>query len=438
MGEKTKKSAIWYLLVAIVFLAAVIFFINRDMQAEEFENEIRMDYQRCFTEAVQYVDDLQLSLEKSKFVNDPGQMMRLSGEIYRQATSAAANLALLPLKTEPLEHLNEFLNQVGNYAYSLSFKMLEGEKITEEEYLNLKNLEGYAKSVAAALDKNLEDLYNGTLDIRKTAEGSTPSGIDQVLGEIETQLHDYPALIYDGPFSSHLTDRKPLFLEGMNEISAEEALNKVKKLSKRENLEVVEEKGNLPAFYVYDKDGTFSAAITKKGGYLLSYLDDRTVADATVGIADAKVAASTFLESMGFKNMKESYYEIISDVALINYAATQEGYTLYPDLIKVKVALDTGEVVGCETRGYLMYHKERDIPKIKVSEEEAKGKINSHVEILSASLAVVPSESGSESFCWQIEGALDGRHCLIYVNTQTGAEEKLFILIESETGTLAV
>jgi hypothetical protein len=44
---------------------------------------------------------------------------------------ASSNLALLPLKTEPLEHLNEYLNQVGNYAYVLSYKMLEGEKVTD-------------------------------------------------------------------------------------------------------------------------------------------------------------------------------------------------------------------------------------------------------------------------------------------------------------------
>ncbi|MBQ8002829.1 MAG: germination protein YpeB [Clostridia bacterium] len=438
MGEKTKRMAIYLGLFSLVFIVAAFFGIKRDIQAENYKNEIRMDYQRCFTETVQYVDDLQLSLEKSKFVNDPGQMMRLSGEIYRQASSAAANLALLPLKTEPLEHLSEFLNQVGNYAYSLSFKMMEGESITEEEYQNLKNLEGYARNIAQSLDKNLEDLYNGTLDIRRSAEGSTPSGIDKVMGEIETQLHDYPALIYDGPFSSHLTDRKPLFLEGRKNITAEDAVNVVKKFMGEKTVECVEEKGNIPAYYIYDKEGVISAAVTKQGGYLLSYLNDRTVGEAKANIGEAKVTALTFLENLGFVDMKESYYEIISDVAVINYSAVQSGYTLYPDLVKVKVALDTCEVVGCETRGYLMYHKTREIPQIKISKEQAEEKINPHVEILSTSLAVIPSEGGAESFCWQIEGSLDNRHCLIYINTQTGAEEKLFLLIESETGTLAV
>ncbi len=435
---KFKSSGILLGTLILLLLCTAVFSINRDIELEETKRQIKMDYQRCFTEMVQYVDDLQLSLEKSRFVNDPKQMMRLSGDIYRQASMASSNLALLPLRTEPLEHLNEFLNQVGNYSYSLSFKMLDGGSVTDEEYERLTGLEKYAENIATRLDYDLEALYNGVLDIRRSAEGAAPSGIDKVMGEIESQLHDYPALIYDGPFSSHLTDREPLFLEGMGEVSAEEAFSKVKEITGREDFSYLEETGSVPSYYFYDQKGLCSAVITKKGGYLLAYLNDRNIDEAKHTMSDAKLTASAFLEKQGFKDMKESYYEIISDVAVINYAATQEGYTLYPDLVKVKVALDTLEVVGCETRGYLMYHTKRDIPTIKVSEEAAKSKVNPHVEILSSSLAVIPNDGGSEKFCWQIEGKLDNRRCLIYVNTQTGAEEKLFILIESETGTLAV
>ena len=435
MREKFKVFAG---VLAVLVLCVAVRGINHDIELEKTKRQIKMDYQRCFTEMVQYVDDLQLSLEKSQFVNDGGQMMRLSGDIYRQAAMASSNLALLPLKTEPLEHLNEFLNQVGNFSYALSSKMLKGEDISEEEYKNLTNLENYAVNIAKVLDGDLEDLYNGVLDIRRSAEGATPSGIDKAMGEIETQLHDYPALVYDGPFSSHLTDRKPLFLEGKMEVSEKEALGVVRAVTGKESFSCSEEKGNIPSYYFYDKDGLISVVITKEGGQLLSYLNDREVGEGKFTMGDAKLAATAFLESLGFKNMRESYYEIISDVAVINYAPTQEGYILYPDLIKVKVALDDCSVVGCETRGYLMYHKGREIPQIKISEEEAKGKVNPHVEILSTSLAVIPNDGGSESFCWQIEGKADERRCLIYVNTQTGAEEKLFILIESETGTLAV
>lgn len=427
------------LIVAIVGLS--VFSVYKNTQAKDYANEIRMDYQRCFTELVQYVDDLSVTLEKSKFVNDPRQMMLLSGEIYRQAAQASANLALLPLKAEPLEHISKFLSQVGNFSYSLSLKMLDGNEISKEEYESLSQLTDYANILAKNLDKDLEDLYNGRLDIRKAASNTEESQINVVMGELEQQLHDYPALIYDGPFSSHLTDRESVYLAGKGEITSEEAIEKAKTLmGKNLQFDCVEEKGNIPAYYLTAKDGenSYSIAITKRGGCLLYYLNDRVVTEENKNIADAKIAGVEFLEAAGYKNMEENYYETISNMAVINYSPRQEGYTLYPDLVKVKVALDTGEVIGCEARGYIMYHKERDIPQIQIRDTEALEKVNPNVDVKSISLAVIPQDSGKEEFCWQIEGESDNRKCLIYINTQSGAEEKIFLLIESDTGVLAV
>lgn len=436
---KTKKKHIFVFSVMIVLFCAAVFGIYRDICAEKYSNEIKMDYQRSFTELVQYVDDLQLSLEKSLFVNDSYQMLRLSEEIYRQAAFASANLALLPLAEEPLENLSEFLNQSGDYAVSLSFKMLGGEKISEEEYGNLSSLNRYAQSVSKSLDDDLEKLYSGTLNITRAGSGAKDSGIDAAMGEVEDQLHDYPALIYDGPFSSHLTDRESEFLKDKDEITQEDALLGVKSfLGMGKKLKCEEADGSIPAYYIYDEENNYSVVVTKRGGYLLSYLHNREIGEEQIDIAEAKIRGVKFLSTLGFKNMSENYYETIQNVAVINYTAHQDGYTLYPDMVKVKVALDTGEVIGCETRGYLTYHKVREIPKIKVSLEDACAKINKNVEIASKSLAVVPQDDGSEDFCWQIEGKIGERKCLIYINTQTGAEEKIFLLIESETGVLAV
>ncbi len=439
--EESKKTGKWAILAFAVVAAMLSFGIYKDIQAEGFQNDIEMDYQRCFTELVQYVDDLQTSLEKARFVNDPRQMMLLSGEIYRQASSASANLSLLPLKQKPLENISEFLAQVGNYSYSLSLKMLDGEEVSDKEYKNLSDLESYAEILAKSLDKDLESLYNGTLDITQAGDDAKDSQIDSVMGEIEEQMHDYPALIYDGPFSSHLTDREPLFLENSPEIGEKEAVEKAKSLiGEDKKFNVVLEKGNIPIYYITAEDdsGIYTVGITKKGGALIYYLRDRVAGEATTDMEGAKKKAAEFLIAAGFEGMKENYYEVISNVAVINYAPKQSGYTLYPDLVKVKVALDTGEIIGCESRGYIMYHRQREIPDILISEEEARGKVNPHVNIEGVSLALIPQESGTEAFCWEIEGSIEDRKCLIYINTATGNEEKILLLIESDTGVLTV
>lgn len=72
--------------------------------------------------------------------------------------------------------------------------------------------------------------------------------------------------------------------------------------------------------------------------------------------------------------MTDTYYLKSENIATINYAAQQDGVTLYPDLIKVKIALDTGEILSMEAQGYIFNHMQREelIPQISI--EEARGK----------------------------------------------------------------
>src|SRR5699024_6202634 len=95
-------------------------------------------------------------------------------------------------------------------------------------------------------------------------------------------------------------------------------------------------------------------------------------------------------------NMKATYYLKQGGVATINYAYIQDDVTIYPDLIKVKVALDNGEVLGIETTGYLNNHTERTIEQPAISIEEAKATLNKNLEITSQGLAIIPTEWKTE------------------------------------------
>ena len=56
---------------------------------------------------------------------------------------------------------------------------------------------------------------------------------------------------------------------------------------------------------------------------------------------------------------------------------------MYPDLIKVKVALDNGEILGVETTGYLNCHEQRDTSKVKITKDDAKKVLNKNLQIMS-------------------------------------------------------
>ena len=111
---------------------------------------------------------------------------------------------------------------------------------------------------------------------------------------------------------------------------------------------------------------------------------------------------------------------------------------VYPDLIKVKVALDNGEIVGFESKGYLMSHRQRDIPKPAISMEEALQKVARKENIISSGLAIIPTNYGSELFCYEFKGRLDDQDFLVYINAMTGEEEDILLIINSDEGILTM
>ena len=105
---------------------------------------------------------------------------------------------------------------------------------------------------------------------------------------------------------------------------------------------------------------------------------------------------------------------------------------MYPDLVKVKVALDDGEICGVEAGGYLFNHTTRDNITPSISESVAKKTINYKIDIISSDIAVIPTEYNSEILTYEFKGKIDDREFLIYINANTGVEEKVLLIIDSK------
>jgi germination protein YpeB len=124
--------------------------------------------------------------------------------------------------------------------------------------------------------------------------------------------------------------------------------------------------------------------------------------------------------------------------ATFNCAALQDGVTIYPDLVKVTVALDNGEVTGAEASGYLMSHRERDLPKPSLSEEQAKAVINPRFEVSGGKLALIPVCTKDERLTYEFQGKLGQESYLVYVNALNGREENVLKLVDTPGGTLTM
>ena len=187
----------------------------------------------------------------------------------------------------------------------------------------------------------------------------------------------------------------------------------------------------------YANSSKGSIIITKKGGHILSFNCDRQVNDKTISEEDAINKGKEFLKNNNLGTMKETYYLTNENILTINYAYYQDDVVIYPDLIKVKIAMDNGEILGMEATNYLNNHIEkRDLNNYKISIEDAKKLVSNKVQIESIDKAVIPTEYNTEINCYEIKGKVEDNDFLIFINAQTGEEEDILMIVNTPNGTL--
>ena len=177
--------------------------------------------------------------------------------------------------------------------------------------------------------------------------------------------------------------------------------------------------------------------ISKKGGYLCYLITSTQVAQTNISAQEAVQYALDYLKTLGIENMKESYYATTEGQCTINFAYEENSITFYPDLIKVTVALDTGKIIGIDARGYLTNHHKRENLTISLTQEQASESISPNLSVMDSKLCVIPSSGKNEFFCYEFHCKdKNGQEYLIYIDTQTGQENNILLLLYSDDGTL--
>ncbi len=438
----------FYWLTSVVVVALGVFGTYEYFKAKAYKQSLEDTYNRAFFELTDYVDDIDTLLAKGMLARSAGEMATISQELSVQASAAKSCLSQLPVSEVRLDKTEKFLSQVGDYTYTLSQSLIDKKTISQEEYENLNSLGTYASSLNQSLGELSDKVYSGELKFGDNANISLQKVVyaetSHPFSAIEKEFGEYPSLIYDGPFSEHIESMEPKLIKGMRELTKEEAAGRVVKFFgvASDKIEYVSETQNslMNSYMFRIKNGRkeTTVSLTKQGGQVVYFLTNRNVRAEKLSLEDAIEKAEEFLKSKGFENMQSSYYEKTNGIATLNFAYKQNNVLCYSDLIKVKVALDDGEVVGMEANGYIMNHTIRDIRTPQLTKQEARAKISSNLNIDDVNVALIPKDSKREVLCYEFKGNAGGRNFLIYINAETGKEEDIQILIESPDGVLTI
>ena len=439
--------------MALLLLVILTLYIARLMiNNNNLKQTLNNNYSQSFYELVEYSNNVETLLAKAQISSTPEYSAKTFTEIWREANLAENSLAKIPITHVTLTSANKFLNQVSDYSYALSHKTIEDTSLSDEDFTNIKMLYDNCKTLNMTLATLESDMGNGSLSWEELTKTEKNTELAQEVanisqdnfGNIEKNLQDYEGLIYDGPFSEHMTSPEPKGLgdEIFDQTRAEEVFYQYVEQSQLSELKyngIVEGKIRAHSFTGVYNDGTnVYMDISEIGGKVIFISKSRQPIYSNLEIEEATRVAQEFLASHGFESMEESYYMIEGTSVTINFAYVQNGVICYPDLIKVKVALDNGEILGMETQGYLNTHTIREISVPKIDVNEARKLVNKDVEITSERLALIPTDWSTEILTYEFKGRVDDRNFIVYVNANTGKEEDVFLLIESENGILAI
>ena len=440
-------SVICILLIIVAILGVILYRKQR-----EYRQASENSYNMAFYELVDYVQNVETYLAKSLISSTPEHGAETLTHLWREANLAQAYLSRLPIESQELSSTEKFLNQVSDYSYSLSRKNIYNEELTDDDLNNLKELHTYSVDLENTLNQLSEDLNSGRFEWGELTEKGTVAFAQEVdniskesFSNLEENFHEYSGLIYDGAYSEHLTSSEPKGLTG-DDIDENKAKEIAEEFVGKDN---IKETSNLgfsenATIQSYDfsitnnDEQTINISISKKGGHIIYMNSNRDVSSEIISQEEAGNKAKEFLDNKGFSNMEETYYLKQEGIVTINYAYKQDNVIMYPDLIKVKVALDNGEILGIETTGYLNNHTVRDISNVKITEDEAKKDLNQDLEITSSGMAMIPTEWETEILCYEFKGKVDDKEFLVYINAENGREEDILIITNTPNGTLTM
>lgn len=447
--KKKVNKKVLNVAIFMTFGALIIFSLEMTNNFKRQKNLVQDEYNKSMYLAVSYINNVEVDLAKLLVTSTPKMSAVTLADIWKQANLAKECLEQIPVGQNSMANASKYLTQVSDFSYTLMKQNISDIKLTEEEYEKLKHIYEDSSKLSSNMSDIYDDLNAGRIkwdELEKIGNEKLPDNdISNSISEVGKTFQNYEGLIYDGAFSDHLLSSEPKFLS-QKEISEDDAKKYIEEvILNDEKIERIEFKGESNGkIELYNFDVTLDSkqkrtiSITKNDCKLYLMIGDKKVKEQNISVDEAKKRGMEFLNKLGIDNMIETYYQKTENMIVINYAATQDGVILYPDLIKVKISLDDGKVYGVEAAGYIFNHTTRNNLKPSISQEKAKSILNSSLEIISSDMALIPTESNSEILTYEFKGKIDNREFLIYINADNAREEKVLLVIDNKNGVLTM
>lgn len=444
MNRKNKSIKILALSTSIFALSTIglgVAYAIKSEQANSYKLSLENVYEKNFYNLLDSVNTAENDLSKVLASSGSTYQSKLLNSVAKASNEAQISVSALPLTQSDIYDMVKMVNQIYGYTSTLSEKISQGQSLTQSEIESLENvyqnililknrLNDFARKMQAGYSILDESVFN---------EDGTTS-----FTEIFTQMNDvdvkYPTMIYDGPFSDSVVNSEIKGLKGLT-VSKDQAENTIKKHFKN-LIELNFQETTKGKFETYnfravnsDQENLY-IQVTKIGGKILTVSGSGKNGVATIDQTQAKKIAIEFAKNNGIENAKVVWSDKLYEDLYLNIAPVQEGIILYPDLVKVKIDLTTGTIVGYDATSYFTNHTNRSLNQGGLTKEEAESKISSEFSIVQTRKVLSPLDYNREVVCYEVEATKDDNTFYFYFNVENGETENILKVIKTDNGNL--
>lgn len=412
--------------LAVMLAVVTAAFVARDLGKRNAEMRLNDYYFEAVSELSDSVDEVVLNLSKLSLNMSRATTSETLNELSMYAAEGACALSRLPIDGEKTYPAMKLLNQIVDFA--ASYNSAVGRGFDTESYV--KSASDFRRA-AETLQQRVDEMEEISRRNGKIVSHSfSPSNM--TVGDDKQEVTpDYPEMIYDGPFSDGKLPVSFKSLENLEEVDEQEAIYRFEQILNVKGAKVIGRSSEPDAYEI--EAGDMYGSVSVKGGMFLSLsIADKTGNRVNLDEEDAYTHAAEYAAKLGYGDLTPVWYLQSGSVAYINMTPTVGDAVLYTDLVKVKISLTDGTLLGLEATGYCRNHIDRDITAA-ISERTAAEL--SGIEYDSVRLCVIPDKE-TEAVCYEVHGTFDEMEFYVYVDAVTGERVKALKVVNSYGGRL--
>ncbi|MHB8126317.1 MAG: PepSY1/2 domain-containing protein [Desulfitobacteriaceae bacterium] len=447
---------IWIGVLGLALLVSLAWGYNQNRQASNLSLVTEAQNRRSLQNLSAHLNKLETVMAKGRVANTPKQKILYLSQVWSQSENAVRDLAQLPAEQVGLNYVGQFLTQTADFAQVLAQRVASGGAIdpTEEKTFNdiherLLPVNNNVQQLLLRVDTEglgwtgpapgiKERLSFGRPQLAEaSAEGQEgpPSSVRGGLEQLDASLQKLPPFSYTGEFSTRNVP-EPLGLP-QGEVSREQALAVAKDFLTKVGFpnvvpEFTSETQGPMGGYVW-KSNNVLLEVSRRGGIVSSYRDQRTPQSRLLSIDNAKEKAMTTLKALGWQ-LSLTSTEDFGPYLQLEAISEKDGIRYYPDKVRFTVAMDNGQLIGFDATPYYAYHHDRSLPKQILPIKQVMNKLRPDFKIVESRQAVISQTGNQEVLCYEFRGLYQGEDYLIYLNSTSGVEEKILRVIRTPRG----